>query len=65
MLHRHSDDKRTETGIDVELRSLPESWRPEDVRVSRWEDWHCVIDAVFLAGITAVLVLLTMAALTR
>ena len=48
----------------MEVRPLPDSWRPEDPANPRWEDWHCVIDAVFVATVTALLVLMTIRALT-
>jgi hypothetical protein len=40
----------------VKLRALPETWTPEDPHPPRWEDWHCVIDAVFLSVVTGLLI---------
>jgi hypothetical protein len=45
-----------ETHIAVKLRALPDSWTPEDPHPPWLEDWHCVIDAVFLSVVTGLLI---------
>lgn len=49
----------------MELRRLPDTWFPEEPHPPLWEDWHCLIDAVFLGVLAALFAATLVMALSR